>query len=430
MCILCYNQVFKFSRTYLMPIPAFDEIVDYVNYHYYSKPMTVVNIKRLQIPFPHPLRDLKTPDGARFSVRASHGLLHALSAANLIDKIDEYYTKYVPDYAEFMNESVRYFGIEREKLIQLIKIAALFHDAGRQGDGMDLWDPVSGLACKNYLIEQCDIAEHVAIIIADTIVYKDDKDIYVNQHSSRHPLIDFFRQLVNMADTLEVIRTRHIFKPEYLPLVAYVTPQQMVEEIIPGLIIPHREHIVKQGRFSKKGLISYESNGFKYEDTNFKSKPGKNFDAMAIAYKETVVEHHLSILNINENNLDELFKKALRGIDTYKNENRIGIKFFHGGFFAPRYHGKTGYNRAEYYEGILNSPEIVQGDKLKALYALLASHDGATLQEEVLRSFNQTNLSLVKLQIAELLKKSYSAPNLNNELKEHVFIANGVKVMI
>jgi len=276
-------------------------------------------------------------------VRASHGLLHALSAANLIDKVDEYYSKYVPDYADFMNDSVRYFGIEREKLIQLIKmliqlikIAVLFHDAGRQGDGMDLWDPASGLACKNYLIEQCDIAEYLAIIIADTIVYKDDKDKYVDKHSSRLSLIDFFRQLVNMADTLEVIRTRHEFKPEFLPLAKYVTPQQMVNETIPGLIVPHREHIVKQGRFSKKGLIgrfskkgliSYESKGFRYEDTNFKSNPGKNFDAMAIAYKETVEEHQLSILNINENNLDEVFEKAIRGINTYQNENKVGIKF-------------------------------------------------------------------------------------------------------
>ncbi|HRD69770.1 MAG TPA: hypothetical protein PK657_06480 [Legionella sp.] len=413
-----------------MPIPEFDEIVDYVNYHYYSKPMTVVNIKRLQIPFPHPLRDLKTPDGARFSVRASHGLLHALSAANLIDKVDEYYSKYVPDYADFMNDSVRYFGIEREKLIQLIKIAVLFHDAGRQGDGMDLWDPASGLACKNYLIEQCDIAEYLAIIIADTIVYKDDKDKYVDKHSSRLSLIDFFRQLVNMADTLEVIRTRHEFKPEFLPLAKYVTPQQMVNEIIPGLIVPHREHIVKQGRFSKKGLISYESKGFRYEDTNFKSNPGKNFDAMAIAYKETVEEHQLSILNINENNLDEVFEKAIRGINTYQNENKVGIKFFHGGFFAPRYHGKTGSDRAAYYERILNDPQTSSAKKLKALYALFASHDGATLQEEVLRSFNQTNLSLVKLQIADLLKNYYSVQNLNTDIKDHVLKANGVKAMI
>lgn len=413
-----------------MPIPSFDEIVDYVNYHYYSKPMTVVNIKRLQIPFPHPLRDLKTPDGERFSVRASHGLLHALSAANLIDKIDKFYTRFVPDYTDLMNDSVRYFGIEREKLIQLIKIAVLFHDAGRQGDGMDLWDPASGLACKNYLIEQCDIAEYLAIIIADTIVYKDDKDKYVNKHSSRLPLIDFFRQLVNMADTLEVIRTRHVFKPKFLPLAAYVTPQQMVNEIIPGLIVPHREHIVKQGRFSKKGVISYNSEGYEYDDRDFKSNPGKNFDAMAIAYKETVAKHHLSILNINEDNLDVVFEKAIRGIKTYQNENKVGIKFFHGGFFAPRYHGKTGSDRAEYYENILNSQETPTAKKLKALYALFASYDGATLQEEVLRSFNQTNLSRVKLQIANLLKDHCSVQSLNTDIKDHVLKANGVRARV
>ncbi|MDP3269040.1 MAG: hypothetical protein Q8M40_08325 [Legionella sp.] len=329
-----------------------------------------------------------------------------------------------------MNVFVTKFGIKREELIQLIKIAALFHDAARQGDGMDLWDPASGLACKNYLMRVCGVSEELALLIADTIVFKDDKDNFIKKYQLIDHSIDFLRQLVNMADTLEVIRTRDVFKPEFMPIAAYITPKEMVKVIIPDLVVPHRKHVIDQGRLSKKGAIFYESLGYKYDDSNFKSNPGKNFKSMASAYKETVAEHHLSILNINENNLEEVFEKAVRGIKTYKNENKVGIKFFHGGFFAPRYHGKTGYGRAEYYEGILSSPKIIKGDKLKALYALFASHDGATLQEQVLRSFNQTNLSLVKLQIAELLKKYYSVPNLNKELKEHVFIANGVKAMI
>ncbi|CEK10839.1 hypothetical protein [Legionella hackeliae] len=44
--------------------------------------MTVVNLKNIQIPLPLPLTKLSTQNGYEFLVRASHGLLHTLSAVD------------------------------------------------------------------------------------------------------------------------------------------------------------------------------------------------------------------------------------------------------------------------------------------------------------------------------------------------------------
>ena len=44
-------------------------------------------------------------------------------------------------------------GLDEGNLMDLIRIAALFHDSARDGDITDLWDPDSARNCEKYLKE-------------------------------------------------------------------------------------------------------------------------------------------------------------------------------------------------------------------------------------------------------------------------------------
>lgn len=409
------------------------QAVEYANYRYYSKPMTVVNLNYLQLPITTPLTQLTSKEGYSFNIRSSHGLLHTTAAMELIDKIHATYAEHLGErYTSALDEIAKKFKVSCNKLVKLIQIAALFHDSAREGDGMDLWDPQSADACKQFLINEWEISEELAQFIADTIRYKDDPQNFVEAYQSIHGDVDFVRQLVNMADTLEVIRTRDVFKPEYMPIANYISPKMMATRIIPELVVPHRQLIIDQGRLSKDGRIEYTHNEFRYDDSNYAVQSGKDSKKMAEAYLQKSHQYDLSVLEIDQNNLDLVFDRALRGIHTYLDEHKTaGIQFFHNGFFSPRYHGKLGFNRAMFYEQAL-APSLTKAEKTKALYALFASKDGSTLKEAVLRSFNQTNEALVLSQLSVLVKQpsldsGVPLHQLNEEIKSYVWRANGIQ---
>ncbi|MBA2651798.1 MAG: hypothetical protein H0U73_05990 [Tatlockia sp.] len=443
-----------------MRIPTLEEVIDYVNFYYYSKPMSVVNIKTLQIPYPVSLTKLEADDDYEFQTRISHGLPHVLSAMELIDEIHKTYIEHVDNYENHFDQIAEVFEIDPQDLLELIKIAVVFHDTARQGDGIDLWDEESADECKKYLMEQCQINEKLANFIADTIRYKDNpvekgivKPLFdykygyksnvssSNQKYDRgvnpnfiHLKADLIREVVNMADALEVIRTRDLFKPELLPIAQHesVTPKIMVEDIIPNLVVPHRNKIIEEGRLSKEGKIKYSRDGSTFEDV-YRPKPGKDFKKIANSYRDKCEHYDSVILDINENNLEKVFARAFRGITEYQKEHKeSGIQWTHNGFFSPRYHGATGKNRAKYFADILNpaTSEASKGEKIKALFALMTSRDGQTLQETVLRSFNQTNHKIVLAQVKEAVKKlntNESLQDINKDVQDHIFKGQGIR---
>ncbi|MCA0403133.1 MAG: SidE phosphodiesterase domain-containing protein [Proteobacteria bacterium] len=363
-------------------------------YQFYSKPYTVINIKALPIPIAPELIYLKSQAGNEYYIRSSHGLLHVTGAMELIDNIDELYQRYLGErYKAVITAITEKFNIKREELLKLVKIAALLHDAGRKGDGQDLWDEKSANLCLNYLKKQLGVEnEELADFIADLIRFKDIDDDKPNPFKAKYHKIsediDIFRELVNMADTMEVMRTRDTFDPKYMPIYKYghVNDNTMREEIIPNFIVPYRRQIVAEGRLSKKGRIKFEG----YQDDE-EIKSGKDFAVMAEAFEEVANHYGLSLLEINnENDLDQAIERTLRGINTYldkyKNQH---VTFFHNGFFSPRFHGEKGQNRALYFKDRFESGTKEQ--KYETLYALFHSKDGTTLKEEILRSFNQYN---------------------------------------
>lgn len=407
-----------------------NELIEQINYYYYLKPMVVINVRHLQIPLPHPLTELTAANQKYlFRIRATHGLLHVFSAMELINKIEEVYLKYVDGYSAALDEIAGMFSISQDGLLDLVRIAVLFHDSARKGDGMDLWDPQSADNCSNYLAQmrlRADLIE----LIADTIRYKDEPAEFLRKHQKIHLKVDFLRQLVNMADTLEVIRTRDVFDPHYLPIAHLVNEKIMVQQIIPKLVVPHRQLIIEQGRLAKKGMIDYQGDEYQFDDSDYLPPSGIDLALMAAAYLEKAQHYHLSILEVNQRNLANIIQKAIRGINTYLNEHKhFGIQFFHDGYFSPRYHGALGVRRARYYKSILDGVQYADAEKIKALCALFTSKEGQTLKEAVCRSFNQANEETLRTQFYEWIQPKNNEQNAKNridqEIDKYIRRANG-----
>ncbi|MFC3909745.1 hypothetical protein ACFORL_11755 [Legionella dresdenensis] len=402
--------------------------VQFANYHYYSKPLSVLNYKSLQVPYPLTLKKVHTKAAHEFHLRISHGPLHALAAMELIERIDFFYNQYVSSYATAIEAISKLYTLQKQELLELIKVAVFFHDAAREGDGYDLWDPQSAEACCAFLVNQVEIPLELAELISDTIKYKDESEKFIAKHGEQK---DFLRQLVNMCDTLEVIRTRDKFKPEYLPIAQHktVTAQIMVENIIPGLVVPHREKIISEGRLSRAGNIEYKKDGFAFDDRSYKSKPGYNFAQIAETYQEKSALYGLAVLEINAGNFDNVLALAVRGMDSYIKEYnsnaKTGIQWFHDGFFSPRYHGTTGRKRAQFYKDIFedNQPE---NEKALALYALLTNKAGCTLKEYILKSFSQFNTDKLLEQLENHLINNYgySKESIINNMEKWRFNEN------
>jgi hypothetical protein len=221
-----------------------NKAVLYANLHYYSKPMTQFNPGKMNpmplLPpmhlFTHPLKQLKTCSGFETPVRPSHGLLHVLGAMELIDGIRDQYDK-VKTYGASEKMICDTLDISSEELFKFIKLAALFHDSGRQGDGIDRWDPQSAENFRNYLRQELKVDENICELFASTIEYKDDRAAFFlkaralyGEEFAQHA--DYLRQLVNMADTIEVLRCRNLFDPSYMPLTKEIEPNLFEKEVL------------------------------------------------------------------------------------------------------------------------------------------------------------------------------------------------------
>ncbi|AHE66193.1 SidE phosphodiesterase domain-containing protein [Legionella oakridgensis] len=168
------------------------------------------------------------------SYRHHHGILHAIGCMELIPKIHKLYCSHVYNYEHTIAELANAFKISSEDLLTLIQATALFHDSGRQGDGIDYWDKESSDNLYNFLITQ-NIAPELAQLLKLAIQYKDNQAAFIAESSQIPKLAhltatninaDYVRQLVNMADTLEVIRVRRVFDYHHLPIM------QLPEEVL------------------------------------------------------------------------------------------------------------------------------------------------------------------------------------------------------
>ena len=179
-------------------------------------------------PFPHS-NSHKTKLAA--SNRLHHGILHALACADNILNIHAFYQTHVSDYQETITNIAAAFKLSENDLMTLIQTTALFHDAGRQADGVDRWDEESAEILYDYLIKQ-DVDRELASLLKRMISCKDDP-VRFNEESKKiqtlgHLNAEYLRQLMNTVDTLEVIRVRREFRCQFLPI--YSVPNHLLKQ--------------------------------------------------------------------------------------------------------------------------------------------------------------------------------------------------------
>lgn len=398
-----------------MPLPITNrlkEAVEYVNYHYYSKEMTVKNYNHFVFPIPSalPIINGDNQNDAAIPLRINHGILHASAAMELISDIHDSYKNNYGNYERILELIASHFEIEVATLLEYIQLAALFHDTGRKGDGIDLWDEISAQNCKKYMIENLGVAENLADFISNTVRFKDSAKEFLKAHSAisnkfdfKDNEIDIVRQLVNTADTLEVMRVRNDFNPNYLPIAAHQQPLAMQAEVIPNLVVLHRQRIIDEGRNRRAARIK-KCAPIYYDDSKYQP-PKKGTDEQLYAtYMRKNQMYDLTVENITLDNLDKVVQRALRGIETYINKNgEAKFRLYHNGFFGLRYHGKTGNNRAKFFQTKLTNA-MTNLEKAELLYAIFAFEDGRTLKEEIMRSFNNMNEASILRQLSTLLR--------------------------
>lgn len=138
--------------------------------------------------------------------------------------------------------------------------------------------------------------------------------------------------------------------------------------------------------------------------SNFTSyQPAKKKGASADL--ESIEMTKIGKFEINEQEFYDMVGKANKGINTYLETYKgSGLKLYHNGMFSLRFHGGVGVFRATYYQNTFKSNSASKADKLTALYALLASKDGKTIQEEVLKRIGIDQDLLLK-QLSKMLIK-------------------------
>jgi len=206
------------------------EAIQYAERFFYSKPFTKHQIGNHVVDIIPGIHKLSRPihvvetESFRTRQRLSHGILHVIAAADLIGKIHEQYKqarKYSPAEQD-LQDLAAHFNLSSETLLTLVKVAAIFHDSGRKGDGIDRWDEESADNLESYLSEKSGIHglnKNLIKLLGNTIRYKDDTAgfykacLELGLAEIKSLQADYLRQLLNNADTLEVLRCRDSFDP-------------------------------------------------------------------------------------------------------------------------------------------------------------------------------------------------------------------------
>lgn len=143
--------------------------------------------------------------------RLIHGGQHATRAVCYIERLIECIKIIHPD-----------FTLD-DKHLKLLQIAALFHDAGREGEETDTWEKQSAEKCCNYLYdvlkrtEEDTKAKEDANFAKGLILYKDEK-LPEPLRLEELTLEQKCRFLLHDADCLDIIRARLVFDRRYLHL--------------------------------------------------------------------------------------------------------------------------------------------------------------------------------------------------------------------
>lgn len=147
--------------------------------------------------------------------REHHGIAHVARVAFYIPLLNTFYNQYLDTNLS-------------DEDIKLLQLAGLFHDAGREGDGEDLWDNDSAALLYYYVTITLKLTHEKAIIFSEAIANKD----YMPGKTYHHLIINdgkiswdskitvkektIAQSILHDADCFDIIRVRHHFDKNYL----------------------------------------------------------------------------------------------------------------------------------------------------------------------------------------------------------------------
>lgn len=189
--------------------------------------------------------------------RHCHGISHVGRAAAYVSVFANLYRKHGDVTAATLTDHD----------IQLLQIAALFHDAAREDDGVDRWDEESAILLYVYLTQALNVDKAKAVMISEATANKDSREQSTNRTISEaldgqitwentpplpknvYPLPrNIYQKIIHDVDCLDIIRARPAFDATYLDFyrdIARRTPLAFKEMAI--LITEARGLIVQQG---------------------------------------------------------------------------------------------------------------------------------------------------------------------------------------
>lgn len=132
--------------------------------------------------------------------RITHGVMHASRVAGLIN----IFVNMLRECGSTVAESLT------EEDVLYLQIAGLFHDAARKGEGRDTWDAESGEKCMQFL-ESIGLNQEKAFYFSHIIVKKEI-------HSMSDPKLTLLRNILQSADSLDIMRCKKKFKLDEVSL--------------------------------------------------------------------------------------------------------------------------------------------------------------------------------------------------------------------
>lgn len=154
--------------------------------------------------------------------RSLHGIQHVSRVALYVPVLANLFRKYNDPEALVLNEED----------IQLLQIAALFHDSAREDDGEDRWDHESALLLYCYLTRIVGVDPIKAKLIAEATANKDPDVMRLGYfeitevagggqltwqfRAEPNPVKNIYQKIIHDADCLDIIRVRPHFQADYL----------------------------------------------------------------------------------------------------------------------------------------------------------------------------------------------------------------------
>ncbi len=216
--------------------------------------------------------------------RSIHGIQH-------VTRVAMYIPIWQKLFAEFGDKRAQEFTPDD---IHTLQIVALFHDAGREADGEDLWEEDSAILLYHYLVTVLQFDTENAELFATAIVRGEPNKPFTIEATLLHD-----------ADCLDIIRARKNFDSTYLGFYKEIASKNADAKLkMDELIAEAKKWIASQGDdFSRRDMSLKE----KYSDKDAHDK----MLAELVDHKDDY--KILASYGVNNALLMDLYYKKLQG---------------------------------------------------------------------------------------------------------------------